>query len=823
MSEMRAQVIDLETQNEDWFGELASPRNPANYVVMQGQRDCVLTADGWEFYEREEYRYASLEDWQENKSLHLHPDTMLLVAHNAPYELSWWLEHYGDEFYDFLKRGGRVFCTAYAEYLLTHQQSQYPSLNETAPKYGGTHKVDAVKTMWEAGYLTNQIDPELLSVYLSGPSGDIENTTKLFVGQWEELTKQDMLRMALTRMEGMLMWAYMMHSGLHVDREVAEANRQDLIAQINKLTETLMDYLPEDMPEEAYKQFKFTSAYHMSAFVFGGVIKYKTRVPREDKDGNPIYVKVDAPLFKKGKDTWTKHTDECTWDAEAGLWFDPETKVHQTIYSAGKNKGEPKFEKLATDEVDTKWGEVLFELPGLVQGKHRKAKEIADNLVWEDPKRPGEWLNRTGDWVGKRKLADGSPVFSTAGEVLDILAARKIPGVVEIAERAKSQKDLGTYYLSETYDEDGNVTGTSGMMQFIQPDGIVHHTINMTATETTRLSSARPNSQNLPRKGTSKVKQMFTSRFGPEGRIVEADYSALEVVGLCGFSKDRNLTQALVDKIDMHCMRLSAQLNEPYEDVLLKAKKDETHPDHARYDAMRTAIKPKAFSYQYGATARGIAYSTGCSEEEAQAFIDNEKALFPEVEEWFERVVFPAIEKSGANHVFKEQDENGRWSVYRRGYFKAPGGTRYSFRQYERWNSAARSYLMEYKPTQMRNYPIQGETAFWVQGIGGLLFRWLLSNNFFDGRVVPINQVHDAFYFDIAPDCPHEFFVGLKAIMECIPEYYNHVWPEYDLRVPFPCEVEAGPSMYEKHHVETTAEEVLEFKKAFLKSKGIQL
>lgn len=819
---MRVQIIDVETENNDWFGELASPRCPDNYVVMQGQRDCELTKDGWEFYEREEYRYSSKEDWAENKSLHLHPDTKMLVAHNAPYELSWWFMHYGDEFIDFLKRGGRVFCTAYAEYLLTHQQSQYPSLNETAPKYGGTHKVDAVKAMWEAGYLTSQIDPELLSEYLSGPSGDIENTTKVFVGQWKELEKQGMLKMALTRMEGMLMWAYMMHSGLHVDREVAERNRQELMTQINELTEKLLDYLPDDMPQEAREQFKFTSAYHMSAFVFGGVFKYKARVPRTDDGGNPIYVKVDAPLFKRGKEKWLKHKDECVFDEESGLWYDPVEKVHQCLYTAGKFKGEPKYERLATDEVDMKWGELTCKLPGLLRDKDRRAREIADNLLWEDPKRPGEYLRRTGDWVGKRKLADGTPVFSTAGEVLDILAARKIPGVVEIADRAKAQKDLGTYYLSETFDEEGNVTGQSGMMQFIQPDGIVHHTINMTATETTRLSSARPNSQNLPRKGTSKVKQMFTSRFGPDGRIVEADYSALEVVGLAGFSKDRNLVKALMDNIDMHCMRLAAQLNEDYEEVKRKAK-DESHPEHERYSQMRTDIKPKAFSYQYGATARGIAYSTGCTEEEAQAFIDNEKALFPEVESWFESVIFPAVERSGQSNIFKEQDENGRWCVYRRGFFKSPGGTCYSFRQYEKWDSAARSYLMMYKPTQMRNYPIQGETAFWVQGIGGLLFRWLMANDFFGGRVVPINQVHDAFYFDIAPDCPHEFFVGLKAIMECIPEYFNHVWPEYDLRVPFPAEVEAGPSMYEKHHVETTAEEVLEFKCNFLKSKGIKI
>ncbi|MES9121109.1 hypothetical protein ABEQ98_12450, partial [Cutibacterium acnes] len=238
---------------------------------------------------------------------------------------------------------------------------------------GGTHKVDAVKAMWEAGYLTSQIDQELLSEYLSGPSGDIENTTRVLIGEWAQLNKRGMLKMALMRMDGMLMWSYMMHIGLHVDREIAERNRQELQVQIDGLTDKLYQYLPADMPAPAREQFKFTSAYHMSAFVFGGVLKYKDRVERTDKDGQLIYVKEEAPLFKAGEETWVKSKAECTFDEEAGLWYDPERRVHQTIYSAGKNKGAPKFDKIETDEVDTKWGEVLFTLPGLLRPRDRRA------------------------------------------------------------------------------------------------------------------------------------------------------------------------------------------------------------------------------------------------------------------------------------------------------------------------------------------------------------------------------------------------------------------------------------------------------------------
>src|SRR5690606_31254463 len=125
----------------------------------------------------------------------------VLVAHNAPFDVQWLLVHQRDRVMRFLESGGRVFCTAYAEYLLSTQQDTYPSLDRTAPKYGGSHKVDGVKIMWEQGKLTSEIDPALLLEYLAGPDGDVENTRKVFIGQMQELQERGMLDMALERME----------------------------------------------------------------------------------------------------------------------------------------------------------------------------------------------------------------------------------------------------------------------------------------------------------------------------------------------------------------------------------------------------------------------------------------------------------------------------------------------------------------------------------------------------------------------------------------------------------------------------------------------
>lgn len=567
---MRVMIRDIETENHQWYGELASPRCPDNYVVMDGYRLVDMLPDGVTQHPRQEERFTSREDWLARKALHLDGVDML-VAHNAPYEMSWWLMHYRDEFLAFLKRGGRVFCTAYAHYLLSHQQDRYPSLDEIAPVYGGTQKVDGVKILWEQGFLTSQIDPELLSEYLSGPEGDVENTTKVFLGQWAKLSEQGMLMMALVRMEGMLFFSECMHNGLKIDMEVAMANLEKSSARAAELRAEITAMLPADMPEEARAQFKLSSDYHVSSFLFGGVMKYEGRVNRTDAEGNIIYEKVLAPYFESLK---AGTTDCVMFDANSGLYYHTPTKTHQAVYKAGKNKGQPKFVEVPGTVPQTKKGDLYYQLPGLcpIQSLPKDIKAVAQD-----------------EWVGKRTLCDGSPVYSSSGDVLKVLAALDINGPKQMHELAALDKDIGTYYLKG---EGGKV---SGMLQYVQPSGIVHHSLNVTSTVTGRLSSNRPNLQNLPRGDTSDVKQMFTSRFGEDGVIIEADYSALEVVGLAAFSQDKALMEALVSGTDMHCMRLAQQLGEPYEEVLKKCK-DEAHPDHKEYKKLRTNVKPKAFA-----------------------------------------------------------------------------------------------------------------------------------------------------------------------------------------------------------------------------------
>lgn len=813
---MNVLVHDVETQNHEWYGGVASPYCPQNYVVMESWETITLTAAGISTSERTERRYKDRGEWEGNWSIDF-SGINIYVAHNAAYEMSWLLEHDYDNFMAFLKRGGRVYCTAYAHYLLSNMQDTYPALNDTAPLYGGTPKVDAVKAMWEAGVLTADIDTALLSEYLSGPCGDIANTSKVFLGTWAQLQQRGMLKMALVRMDALIFSSICMANGLKVDTEKAAALQKENEDRLAELHSQVYSLLPDDIPATAREQFKFTR-FQQSALIFGGPMKYKDLVERTDAEGNLIYKKAEGPYFKSIKQALPEA--DCVFDEEAGgLWYNETLKEHQARYSAGKRKGEPKFEKYATEEVDTKQGEFLYHFPGLLGADVRNVlKQAIDS-----------------DWSGEQKLADGSPVISTAGDVLDVLAAHHVKGTELLQEIAKIDKDLGSFYLKRTYNKDGSIKKESGMLQYVQEDGFIHHTLNHTSTVTSRLSSNKPNMQQIPRGDTSRVKEMFVSRFGSDGGILQEDYSALETVGLQVFTGDTALKSALLANKDMHSIRLASMEELDYEYVVARTK-DKHHPEHEEWDVKRTDVKPVAFQYQYGATAYGMAMSTGKSQEFCQAFIDAEQKAFPEVEDWYNNVVFAEVERTAiARKPTRVQLDDGRYVLFRTGVFTTPDGTTYQFRQNKksRWNPVTkqREEVSEFTVPQMRNYPVQGGSGFFVQLACGMLARHFVSNGMYGGKCLPINTVHDAVYMDCHKDVKYQAALEIEAIMECIPEMINHMWPAFNCEVPFPVAGGFGSSMAEEVDVyEDTPEAKAEFKRAkaefkkqFLAAKGLEV
>jgi DNA polymerase I-like protein with 3'-5' exonuclease and polymerase domains len=99
----------------------------------------------------------------------------------------------------------------------------------------------------------------------------------------------------------------------------------------------------------------------------------------------------------------------------------------------------------------------------------------------------------------------------------------------------------------------------------------------------------------------------------------------------------------------------------------------------------------------------------------------------------------------------------------------------------------------------MKNYPVQGTGGEIVQIILGLLWRWFVKNDNFEGMAFLVNTVHDCVWVDAHKSVRQRVAKGMKIIMESVPQvlkrYFNIECP-----VPFPVEVECGPNMLDLKH-----------------------
>lgn len=776
-------INDLEVQNHEFCGQLASPHDPRNYIVATGW--CI---DGGEiqheYYDNKEESLKS--DWL-RKGL---ANAKFYVAHNLTFEFQWLMKCFPEEIIAFIKRGGKFFCTQYAEYFLTHQQDMYAKLEDCSVKYRGNldehdvRKLDEVKILWDQGVLTADIDKALLLSYLTDPvHGDIANTRRVCFAQVKQLIDNNMWKMFMIRMDSLIYNAWSTFNGLHVDMAIAETNLTKQMVEIEELNKEILKSLPSDLPPEFV--FKSTSGYHLSALLFGGTVSYDKKVSYEPKK----YVKVDAYEFTDPDDKHIEYHPVSEVDT-----LIPNAMDTVTRYKSGKNKGQPKVFKIDSDQELLKWGTGTYTFKGLID------LESLPDVVKD------QYLGKRAEFRGKQTQTCGTPVYSTSGDSLAILA--KYTDVAKPLDRLGTViKDTGTYYRMESK---GKI---KGMLQYVEPDNIIHHRLNNCATVTTRLSSSNPNFQNLPRgdgdesKGDfkSRVKEMFTSRFGKQGKIVEVDYTALEVVTLASISGDKNLLEQLIKGTDMHCYRLAFKEGLPYEEVYDRCH-NKDHPDHLEWKKKRSEIKTPSFADQYGASAAGVAYAAGCSIEFAQEFQENEAKLFPEAKAFPRTVIRPMVEETGLRAApHREFIEGVGWSLYRRGYYQAKSGTCYSFRQHEKRVDG--QVIQDYKDTQVANYPFQGEAAFIVQAACGRVIKELVKRDFFGGQVLPINTVHDAIYLDCATEeLAIEAGKLVRDIMASTPKWLTEQIPEIKdwnyHTTPFPAAAEYGSSMAEKNHID---------------------
>jgi DNA polymerase-1 len=769
-------IFDSETETHQSHKRKANPFNVMNYVVMRGWKKQGDACASMQYFSSK----------TEDNYLRIPEDVMVLVGHNIKFDLLYEMCNGNPDLVAFYKRGGRVWCTQYAYYLLNaqSQKSQMVAMDDIVEEYGGRKKINGIKELWNAGYLTSQIDPAVLEDYLIGTegegrnSGDIGNTELIYVGQVKEAEDLGMTAAILSRMDGLCATTEMEFNGLKIDVARATANLAVATAEF-KASELELEQYIDFIPSEV--DFKWSSPIKVSCLLFGGSIRYEMQTTYINPDTGALarlQAKAVWPVFAGA----ARDPDTCTHCDDRELWYykedAPDALVWQDVYKSGKREGEGKTKNVTVDgELKVKFQDFFFKCPG--------------------------YTKPDASWKGTLTDGEGGPVYSTDSDTMAALANRDVPFLKVMSRWQALAKEIGTYYVRYDVKQKKYV----GMLTCVDAtDHTIHHSLNHSSTVTTRLSSDSPNLQNVPTGRKSDVKAVFVSRFieayckanglrpVTEGVMGELDYSQLEVVVQGLLSGDKNLIRDLVAKIDFHCKRVSLKNSVSYEFALFHCKNADA-PDHDKWSAERSNCKSFSFERAYGAGAKSISENNGIPLADVEAMIEAEEAEYPDVVAFNDKV---AEEVAATAVPFRDGDRG--WKVYRRGTWQGPTGTMYSWRSHDAPAFMRKKGITDtFSPPEIKNYPTQGTGGEIVQMVLGVLWRWFVKNDNFGGMAFLVNTVHDCVWADMHPDIVDVVVPGMRKIMQAVPQLLKLKF-NINCPVPFPVDAETGPNMLDLKH-----------------------
>lgn len=255
-------------------------------------------------------------------------------------------------------------------------------------------------------------------------------------------------------------------------------------------------------------------------------------------------------------------------------------------------------------------------------GSHAQLKVLLfDKLGLKTP-----ILTDTGELHVRMGGKPTSAHFSTNDDSLKIMS--KQSPIAEILQEFRKANHLNNNFVT-------------GLWAMIDEDGFVHPSYNLHMTVTGRTSSSEPNAQQFPRHVTTtslsnlclfqywhEIKNLFVSRFGDDGVIVQFDYSQLELRILAVFSQDPAIIALYRSGADLH--------------RTLAADFFGVTPEQVTKD-QRTASKKLQFGIVYQESAKSLSEDLRgegieMSEAECQKFIDRYFARFPLVKKWIDGI-----------------------------------------------------------------------------------------------------------------------------------------------------------------------------------------
>ena len=343
----------------------------------------------------------------------------------------------------------------------------------------------------------------------------------------------------------------------------------------------------------------------------------------------------------------------------------------------GKGAKAKKFDEIEFDELSAYIGDILNTVNGVYPKMEENLKETEMDGLFYHVEMPLVEVLGSMEYIGMKVDKDQlnelkekfttiineleNEIFELAGEPFNINSPKQL-GVVlfeklglPVIKKTKTGYSTNAEVLEKLRDKHEiidkiteyrqivklNSTYVEGLLKIINPKtGRIHSSFNQTITTTGRISSTEPNMQNIPVKTEMgrDIRKVFVA--DDNCKLVDADYSQVELRVLAHMSGDENMIDAFKHGEDIHSKTASQIFDVDIKDVTSK---------------QRIEAKAINFGIIYGKTDFGLSQDLNIPVATAKAYIDSYFNKYPEIKEFMDEAVESATETGYATTILNRR------------------------------------------------------------------------------------------------------------------------------------------------------------------------
>lgn len=616
-----------------------------------------------------------------------------------------------------------IECAMVREFMIAQGRPWQLSLKATAERRDVTRKKsDLVDEMFKSGTGFEEMP---LDVVLEYAEADVISCAEIYLQQEEEFNSPEYreMRPALDLMHDMLQFlVHIEDNGCAIDLDALEEVEQDFITEKTSLEKDLMGLLTGVMGDTV---ISLSSGAQMSQ------VFYSRKVI--DKE---LHKKIfNIGLKPNGKPLPVPRMKQSEFNSSVRSTTEIVYKTVVQCCAACDGKGKIQRYKVKYRQKNGKKYQV--------QGEPYKSLSNCSECKGE-----GAFYIPTKEKAGLKLVPEGAADASTHGFKTDKSTIKKL--IVQ----AKAKNNLVAVEFLTKYSRLNAINSylssfVANIKRWTRFDGILHPNFNQTVARTGRLSSSKPNFQNLPKGSKFPVRKCIVSRF-PGGMIGEIDYSGLEFRVAGELSKDSQIIDDILSGKDVH-KQTAAIINQCDVSEVTKS--------------MRQEAKAYTFAPLYGGMGMNEA-------EHVQTYFKTYFSIYKGLAAWHKRLMD---------------------GVLQHGTVTIPSGKRYMFEDARRLGNGRIT-----NATAVVNYPVQGFATAIIMQLACVRALREFKRRQVKSKI--ILTVHDSLVADIYPgelNVVKEIFVwAMSEIKEEIKERFF-----YDFVLPLDVEMEVGKNWMEMEEI----------------------